>query len=210
MQKRTTSITLAALLVTSLFTAASPVLARDHGQRGPDARQHLRGHDSGDFRRMDQRMGQRDGLRGGFLALVCDERGADRLEHVLLTLKQRTDLTAAQQPLYDALQTAALTAQADFAAACTAARPAQPEAGASIDLADHLRANLEIEQARVEAMGKVVPAFEAFYDSLGEAQKATLMPQRRAAERHFSHGRHAPQPARPGAPAEPATPLQKG
>jgi hypothetical protein len=180
MMKRTTSLTLATLVVVVAAAGAVPALAQQ-GPGGPGQRhEEMRGPGARDGVMHEERGMMRG---GGMLALVCSDNGADRLEHMLLSVAQRTDLTAEQQPLYDTLKSTALAAQADFAAACTAARPADGTDVSSVDLADRLKARLEIDKARVAAMEGVVPAFEAFYDSLTDAQKQALAPERRAARR---------------------------
>ena len=198
--KRTT-LTIAALVVATIATgAAAPALAQDQAandhrprelhQRGPGGPQGFHMH-----RDSSPRDGMRLRLRGGgaVLALVCSENGADRLEHLLLNMKQRTDPTAEQQPLFDAFQSAALTAQTDFAAACLAARPA---ADASTDLVDRLKARLDVQQAHLDAMNAVLPSFEAFYDSLSDEQKQALAPRARDGKR-FEHRMRGPAPATP-------------
>jgi hypothetical protein len=195
MTPRTTSLTLAALVVATLASAAVPALAadrpgRDQNPAHGDFRAHGPRH-GGSMQARDLRGGQ----RGSLLAFACSERGGDRLEHMLLTVAQRTDPTAEQQPLYDAFKSSALEAQAGFAAACETARSAAPA-----DLSDRLAARLELDQARVAAMTDVLPAFDAFYDSLTDAQKQTFEPRARAGKRQFEGRRHQ----RPDTPAAPA------
>jgi hypothetical protein len=173
---RHTSLTLATLvgvLIASGF--AAPALAQEQ-RPGPRYHVEMRGphhHDGGMANREFRRGGSR-----GFLVLACSEKGADRIEHMLLTIAQRTDPTAHQQPLFDELKTTALAAQSDFAAACTAARPSEGDA-AGIDLPDRMKARLAIEEVRLAAMSEVIPVFEAFYDSLTDEQKAAIEPRRR-------------------------------
>jgi hypothetical protein len=209
MMKRTTSLTLATLIVAVAATSAAPALAQDspgNGQR--QMRHELRGPGPGGDNRGGMIHEERGMMRGGgLLALVCDEQGADRLEHMLLTVAQRTDLTAEQQPLHDALKTAALTAQSDFAAACAAARPAEGADVSSTDLADRLKARLDIEKAHVAALEGVIPAFEAFYDSLSDAQKQALTPPQRGERRDI--GEHHDKPGDRRAPA-PDAPQEQG
>ncbi len=202
--KPTTSMTIAALVVATISAgSAAPALAQDQG--GDYGRQmHQRG--PGEHGLWLHRDGPRDsGMRmrmnrgGGFFALVCSERGGDQLEHMLLNIEQQTDPTADQQPLYDALKDAALSAQADFATACTTTRPAEGDA-ASRDLADRLKVRLDIEKAHVEAMTAVLPAFEAFYDSLSDDQKLQLEPRRHRAE-HRMLDESGEDHGRPDAPA---------
>lgn len=174
--KRTTTMTIAALVIATIATGAAPAFAEDQSA-GPTAgaagqMQFQPGPNSGRF--MMRHMGREEmGLGGGMLAVACSRDGADRLEHMLLTIEQRTDPTAEQQPLYDTLKSSVTKAQSDFAAACAAALPDTADS-TSKSLADRLKMRLEVEKAHVEAMTAVIPAFEAFYNSLSDAQKQAL------------------------------------
>jgi hypothetical protein len=213
--KRTTSMTIGALVVAVAAGAATAsAFAQDQGKpdiRGPGPGMHMRqdgprgfflhrDRGPGDMRfelRGGQMGGQMGGKRGGVLALVCAPEGADRLEHLLLSISQRVDPTTEQQPLYDAFKSAALTAQTDFSDACTEARPQQTAEATPADLADRMKTRLAIEKAHVEAMTNVIPTFEAFYDSLTDEQKLSLEPRRR----HHMEGQRPDAPRAPGTPA---------
>lgn len=207
--KRTT-MTIAALLVATIATgAAAPAFAQDTNIRNDRAMQMRGGADAAMNRGGGQRQGMR-GMRGGagqILGLVCSERGADRLEHMLLNIEQRVDPTEDQQALYDTFKTTALEAQADFAATCATAR-IDPQAD-DIDLIDRLESGLEVQQAHLDAMSTVLPTFEAFYDSLTEEQQAALQPRRgqrdgdgnRMGKRMGDH-RRGPAADAPPAPAD--------
>ncbi len=175
-----TSLTLATVLVMAMAGVAAPAFAQDFG--APSERMQFRHHENGP--RLMLRRTHRGGRGGQLLAFACSDRGADRLEHALLSIEQRTDVTATQQPLFDALQSAALEAQAGFAAACTAARPAEGERD-SLDLAARLNMRLEVQKAHVGALAAVLPAFSAFYTSLNDEQKAALEPRRREHRREL-------------------------
>jgi hypothetical protein len=203
--KPTTSMTIVALVIAAITAgSAAPALAQDQGgERGRQMHQH---RNAGEFRPGARHDGPRDGnMRmhmnrgGGLFALVCSERGSDGLAHMLLNIEQQTDPTAEQQPLYDTLKDAALSAQADFATVCATARPAEGDV-ATRDLADRLKVRLDIEKAHVEAMTAVLPAFEAFYDSLSDEQKLQLEPRRHRAEHRMpgEPGEHHGQPDGPG------------
>lgn len=194
--KRST-MTIAALVVATIATgAAAPAMAQDQGP-GRDREVHLRGPGGGEAhmrfggQRGARMMVNRGGERGmgGLFALVCNEDGGDRLQHMLLNIEQRTDPTGNQTALYDTFKAAATSAQADFASACAAARPADDTA--SLDLPDRLKSRLDVQQAHLDAMNAVLPAFEAFYDSLSDEQKQALAPRR---------GEHRMDHRGPGAP----------
>lgn len=196
------SMTIAALVVATIASgAAAPAIAQDQASPGQPHELHLRGPNGDGFAM--HREGRRHGMRmrvraggGQILALVCSERGADRLEHMLLNIEQRTDPTGDQQPLYDTFKSAALDAQTDFAAACSAARP-DSEQAADTDLVDRLQARLDVQQAHLDAMNAVLPSFVAFYDSLSDEQKQALEPPRRNADQRFERRTRGPGMAAP-------------
>lgn len=112
----------------------------------------------------------------GLLGLACSQRGAEALEIALVRLSYRLDLTAQQQPLFDAFRAKALTTQTSFADACAAARP--DRAAGQPDFLARLKARLAIDEARLTALNAVLPDFEALYNSLSDAQRQLLMPGR--------------------------------
>ena len=177
--------TFAALLAASIgITALVPAaLAEETGRRGP-------GHEQGarDQRHGDLRSDQRGGFRGGLIDLVCAPNGAERLEIGLVRLSHRVELTAEQTPLFEALKTAALTAQTGYADSCASIRPAAGQASAETpSLVDRFATRLKLDEARVAALTGVLPALEAFYNSLTDAQKASIdMP--RGGDRGDSRG----------------------
>lgn len=201
---RTTPLTIAALVATAIAAGTvAPAVAQDRDMRGPDAPWHVRDHDGDGPHMLFRGHGGPDGFwlrfrdgRGGWMAgrlgagvinHVCSDRGADRLEHLLLSIEQRTDPAGEQKQLFDEFRTAALVARTDFADACKAGREAAR--GDDAALPDRLKARLEVEKARVAALDEVLPKFEAFYNSLGDAQKQALEPRkgkRMIGERH--HG----------------------
>lgn len=214
--KRTTPMTIAALVVAIATSAAvAPAYAQDNSKRdvrpGQGFERHFERNNDGPrgfFLHRERGPGKMQfalrggaGQRGNVVALVCSPRGADRLEHLLLSIAQRVDPTTEQQPLYDAFKTAALTAQTDFSDACTEARPARTAGAERPDLADRMKAQFAVEKAHVEAMTNVIPAFEAFYDSLSDEQKQALEPRR---GRQHQEGRRVDGPRPPVPPAPPA------
>lgn len=123
--------------------------------------------------------GMHRGMRPGrvnLMAFGCGDRAAERLEVALVRLGYRVDLTDTQKPLFETLKTSALTEQTKVADACAAAMP--KDAAAKPDVVDHMKARLSVETARVAALEKVVPEFEAFFDSLSADQKTKMAPRR--------------------------------
>ncbi|MHB1110440.1 MAG: Spy/CpxP family protein refolding chaperone [Devosia sp.] len=188
--------TSAALIVATLgLGAMAPAaLAQDQGPRagpGGAARQEQ------GFRAHNQD-GPRQGLRrGGLLQLVCAERGAERLEHMFVAISHRIDLTAEQAPLFDALKTAALSAQTGFADTCASVRP---EAGKPVEipnLVERLETRIKIDEARIAALSDVLPSLEAFYSSLSDEQRAKLDVPGEMRRKHFGDRRGSPD-RRPG------------
>jgi hypothetical protein len=183
--KFTTSTTLAALLVATLGlgATASAASAQDRSGARPDAPRHhqmLRHH--GDHRQGGRHV--KFHRSGGILALTCNPRGGDRLEHSLLSLSHRLDPTDTQQPLFEAFSDAAIEAQTSFAEACAAARTASGS-DERPNLVERLESRIELGNAHTEAMSAVLPALQAFHDSLSEEQKAALEPRRGKSARQF-------------------------
>jgi hypothetical protein len=158
------------------FTALTPAAFAAGPDRGRDVQAHRQGGD------MDRQGGMRFGGRGaGLLALGCGPNAAERTEHALVALSYRVNPTGDQVQLFDALKTAALDAQKELATTCDAVLPDRTaEAGAApattgpTNMLEALQARHKIEEARVAALGDVLPAFEAFFNSLTDEQKATL------------------------------------
>jgi hypothetical protein len=132
----------------------------------------------------------------GILDLVCSERGAERLEHMFVSLDHRVGVTDTQRAAFDDLKSTALTAQTDFTDTCMAARDAI-RADAQPDVIKTLQNRLAVDTARVDALGTVLPKFETFYKGLSEEQKASFVPRELAGMRD---GRHHQRPGfgRPG------------
>jgi hypothetical protein len=161
------SVALAALVATSISLVALPTFAQD--QTVPVARK-------GD--REVHRTIMRDagpGRGAGILGLVCSSNGAEALEIAFVRLSHSLELTAEQQPLFDALKSKALTTQTGFADECQTAMPDRT-ADTRPDLLERLKSGLAVEEARLTAMNAILPDFEAFYSSLTDAQKADLLP----------------------------------
>jgi Spy/CpxP family protein refolding chaperone len=144
------------------------------------------------------------------LNLVCSPRGAERLEHVFVAVSHRAAITDAQKPAFDALKTAALSAQTDYADTCKASFDAI-RADGKPDPIKALQARLAVDSARVEALTAILPKIEDFYKTLTPEQKTALQPSRRQGmnnERHWGNdrnGRHhqRPQTTDQVAPAAP-------
>jgi hypothetical protein len=188
----TATIGLSAIVPTFAQTAAP---AQAQAQSGPGL--GFRNHDMG---------GPRGG-RGGDMLNV--ERGVEAVEIALVRLSHSLELTAEQQPLFDALKTAALSAATDFDAATEGLRPVAPAAGGTAavpDMAERLGHRIAMQTAHLAALEAVQPAAIAFFDSLTDEQNAQLTPQRpdRGGMPGFGKGgpRHDQQ-HRQGGPAAP-------
>lgn len=140
---------------------------------------------------------QFDGMRGGTLALVCSEQGAEGLEHMFVAISHRVELTAEQAPLFDALKTAALTAQTSFADTCATLLPETSDTAEVPDLVERLQTRIKVDEAHVAALSKVLPSLEAFYGSLTDEQKANLDIGAEMRSQHFGWRQGNPDP-RPG------------
>lgn len=84
--------------------------------------------------------------------------------------------------------------EADAMAAAPEAAPAPdapeaPAAGATRpNMLEMMQARLKLEEARVAALGEVLPKFEALYNALSDEQKASLEPMRGQRGMHGDHG----------------------
>ncbi len=146
-------------------------------------------------------MQERGMARGGFplLALGCAPEAAERYETALENVGERLELTEEQTVAFDAFTTAALAAQTSVADTCAAFAEVDSDDDTAPDLIDRLTQRQLMLSAQVEAMDSVLPALEAFYDSLTDEQKAELMPQR--GDRGQGFGGMRGFRAGPGAPA---------
>ncbi|MDP1729670.1 MAG: Spy/CpxP family protein refolding chaperone [Devosia sp.] len=174
--KLTTS-TSAALIVAALGLAVMTpaAIAQDQGPRagpgGAPRHEHgFRAHNQDGHGQADMRRG----MHGGVLELVCSPRGAERLEHMFVAISHRVEPTAEQSPLFDALKTAALTAQTGFADTCATVPPEAGGTAGRPDLVERLETRIKVDEARIAALSNVLPSLEAFYGSLSDEQKQKL------------------------------------
>ena len=178
MKTITTSAIVALMTATIGLSAIAPAFAQNatpaqtQAQNGPGMQ----------FRQGNQGHGQMGGPRGGGDFLDFG-RGVEAVEIAMVRLSHRIELTAEQQPLFDALKATALSAAADFAAATEGLRPTPPVAGETTtatapDMTERLENRIAIETAHLAALEAVQPAAAAFFDSLTDEQKAQLTPQR--------------------------------
>jgi LTXXQ motif family protein len=97
---------------------------------------------------------------------LCDPRAAGLAEWRIETIERQVQPTDAQRPLLDQLKAASTKAAETIAAACPRELPNSPVG------------RLEVMEKRLTAMLEGVktvrPAFEAFYASLSDDQKARL------------------------------------
>lgn len=186
--------------------AVAPAMAQPQGQ--PHMQQQMQQRGDGQHRQFNHDGARRPGAGGMFGGLLDFGRSSEQLEIALVRLSHRIDLTAEQTTLLDTFKTDALAAQADFSKAVEANRPDAADATATAtaekpDIVARLGNRIALEKAHVDALTAVQPSFEAFFNSLTDAQKAELMPQQ---QRHTGWQRKgaAPAPAQLEAPAAPA------
>jgi Spy/CpxP family protein refolding chaperone len=189
--KLITSTSAAVIFATlSLGAIAPAAFAQDQApQAGPEGAprlEHFRAHDH-DGPGRDRIRG---GMRGGLVQLVCAEQGAERLEHLFVSLSYRLDLTPEQAPLFDALKTSALTAQTSFSDTCASIRPAAGETAEVPNLVERLENRIKIDEARIAALSDVLPSLEAFYNGLTDEQQQKLDAPAQMRREHFGkrHG----------------------
>ncbi|WP_029040685.1 Spy/CpxP family protein refolding chaperone [Cucumibacter marinus] len=175
------TFTLPLALAATMASTAVPMVA--YAQETPDgtpvtqAHQMQRGQA---VHRGDHQRGMRGGpemrdgpgMRGGGpFSFTCEANGAMRVSAMIEHTGDRVELTPDQEPLLAALSDAALAAQADYAAVCAALNAEEPG-----DAVDNIRLRQSLGEARLTAVDSVLPAFEAFFDSLTDDQKAELAP----------------------------------
>ncbi|MBF0679747.1 MAG: Spy/CpxP family protein refolding chaperone [Devosia sp.] len=124
-----------------------------------------------------------DGPRrgGGMSSLLNFERGAEAIDIAVVRLTHRLDLSAEQQTLLDTLKSDALAASETLASATEGLRPTPPAKGdapSAPDFSRSLENRIAFDTARLDALKSIQPAATAFFDSLTDAQKAELMPDR--------------------------------
>jgi hypothetical protein len=170
----------AAALAACLMLGAAPAFANDTWANGEPSDRLLVGKTEGGTPVVPR--GKKNGDEA--LARVCSE-GNGPLEDMLRLIGDRVALKDVQAPLFDAFRDAALAAQADYVEACIATQPAAAWAE-ELGLTDRLRIRIGIETARAAALNAVMPAFEALYESLDEAQRAVLEPGLPVANGHGS------------------------
>ena len=199
--------TLGFAAVVPSFAQSAP--SQNHGQfKGGDRQQHNNG----------PRQGGQHGMGPMGSDILGFERGAEAVEIALVRLSHRIELTAAQQPLFDAFKTDALTAATTFSDAVEGLRPTPPtaESAATAErpgFADRLETRIAIEKAHLAALEAIQPSATAFFDSLSTEQLAQLTPERGGHDgmpgqdgpRHGGPGGHGPMGA-PGADAPDAPP----
>ena len=113
--KTITKTAIVALMAATIgMSAIAPSFAQDAAPAQAQAENGPGRH----FRHDDRGPGQMGG--GDFLNFA---RGAEGIEIALVRLSHRIELTAEQQPLFDALKASALSAAADFATATEGLRP---------------------------------------------------------------------------------------
>lgn len=166
------------LAVTAGLAAAAPAFAQA-APAAPAQTQLQPGKDHGNFRpdHQGQNRPGRPDHRGGGSDLLDLGRGQEAVEISLVRLSHRIELTAEQQPKFDALKTAALKAAADVETTAKGLRPTEaPTAPPS--LVERLNNRITMGTAQVDALKAVQPTLTAFFDSLTDAQKALLTPER--------------------------------
>jgi hypothetical protein len=162
----------AALAVSALAVGALPARSEDWLGEGARKNRHLQGEDQGSVAIVPRVTGKQNGDH--VLARICSE-GTGPLDDMLRLIGERVTFSDAQVPLFDAFRDAARTAQADYVATCMTTQPSAAWVE-ELDLAARLRIRITVESARTSALNAVMPAFEALYRSLDDAQKALLEP----------------------------------
>ena len=153
-----------AITQTSNPSAANPPAAGNSGPGGearPDPGYGLRGYGWGRGMMMGPGM-----MGGSGMGAMCDPRGAGLAEWRMERIERLISPTEAQRAALDDLRTASAKAAEIVAAACPREFPASATA------------RLELMEKRLDAMQRAIktvrPAFDAFYATLNEEQKARI------------------------------------
>lgn len=189
----------AAALAPAAFAQPAPAPQVEAPQaQGDMSKRFPHGDRDGMFeRRMMMRHMDGPGGHGPRGAGLLNFGSAEALEIAFVRLSYAIDMTDEQRQLFDTLKSEALAAQADFAAATDGLRPDRDAEPAELpDMVTMFDNRIAFDTARLEAMQAVQPAFEAFFDSLTDEQKADLAPRRM----------HMQRPGAPGGPQAPETP----
>lgn len=123
----------------------------------------------------------------GILSELIAARNAEAIDVAAVRLSHRLDLTDAQAALLETLKTDALAAQGELSAAREAIRPIDETDAERPDLTARYAGLVAMTTARAEAMAAIQPAFEAFVESLTDAQLERLGPDQRGPGRHGPH-----------------------
>jgi hypothetical protein len=179
MKTISTTAIVALMTISAGLTAAAPAMAQDAQPRMQQQQMQHKGDGPGRHFN-NQRAGHNGPARGGMLGGLLDfGRDGETIELALVRLSYRIDLTDEQKALLEDFKTAALAAQADFASTVETIRPKADAASSERpDIVARLAQRITLEKAHVDALTAVQPAFEAFFTTLTDAQKAELMPQR--------------------------------
>lgn len=197
MKTISTTAIVALMTATLGLSAVAPVFAQDSAPVA-QAQQAERGK-GGDRSFRPGAEGPRQ--NGGPINLLNFERGSEAIEVALVRLSHQIDLTDAQKTLLDTLKTSALSAAQSFSAATEVLRPTPPAQGQTAqrpDASERLDTRIAIGKAQLAALEAVQPAFDAFFGSLTDEQKAKLTPER--GERGPGQGQFGNRDGGPGRP----------
>lgn len=131
--------------------------------------------------------------RKGPMRMVCGRRSAERIDHMLVRIKHKADITDAQQPAFDEFADTVRTAAAKARESCPPKpdwkkrRAERAEGGEQADATPRLKpspierlANMEkMLAAGLEAIRTVRPSAEKLYATLSEEQQNKLRKMRR-------------------------------
>lgn len=156
------------VIVTSLISATA--FTGLHGtaftQPVSDNAERVQGverENKGDYRHRGSRQGV------GFFHVMCREVDEERINRFFEQAGTRLDITADQQSVFNDLKSAVTNAQRSFSAKCQATRQDRSE-----NAVERLQTRQTMLEARLEANKQILPAFEAFYVKLNDAQKQTI------------------------------------
>lgn len=175
--KTITTTAIVALMTAAIgLTAIAPTFAQDAAPAPTQEQAFRQGGPGLHLRQDDNGPG-----RGGFLDFFGRGDSTEAVEIALVRLSHAVDMTAEQQALFDTLKTDALAAAETFSTSVEGLRPAAPAEGQTAErpeFSEMLENRIAFETAHLAALEAVQPSLAAFFDSLTDAQKAELTPQR--------------------------------
>lgn len=178
MLKKTSHILLGTTLALAIGAGAFTPAAYAANDDAQGVQKHQRG-ERGDHRQFGPRRGN------PLFAALCGEKADDRRSEVFSRVEEKISPTGDQLTLWDDLKTTITTASTTFSENC--AEPADKD---TITPPEQMSHQIAMMEAKLEFSSAVLPAFESFYDSLSDDQKAEWKKRPEGRGKDGKFGRH--------------------